>query len=146
VVIFWDTSALLPLLVKEPESERASALAKANQHVVVWWGTAIECASAIARREREGAFTSEASALARQVLRALQAHWSEILPTEDVRDHARRLLLRHPLRAADAFQLGAAMAWASAKPRKHVFATFDARLADAARKEGFNLALRSPAG
>jgi hypothetical protein len=47
--------------------------------------------------------------------------------------------LRHPLRAADALQLGAALRWAENNPRGHRFHTLDSRLTDAARREGFDL-------
>ncbi len=48
-----------------------------------------------------------------------------------------RLLRVHPLRAADAFQLAAAIAAADESPRSLPFVTFDSRLARAAEREGF---------
>jgi len=50
---------------------------------------------------------------------------------------AGRLLLSHPLSAADALQLAAALTWAGKQPREHAFVCLDRRLHDAARKEGF---------
>lgn len=139
-MIFWDTSALAPLLVVEGESGRCSRLAREEPGMTVWWGTSVECRSALARRVREGMSAGDA-ARTRDVLAALSRSWAEILPSDEVREHAGRLLDRHPLRAADALQLGAAMTWADARPRGHRFATLDARLAEAAVREGFALAL-----
>jgi predicted nucleic acid-binding protein len=43
----------------------------------------------------------------------------------------------HPLRAADALQLGAALFAADGDPQSLELVTLDRRLADAARREGF---------
>lgn len=140
MVSFWDTSAVVPLLVREAGSEAARSLADEST-ILVWWGTSTECLSAIARREREGSLSTQAAAQARERLRFLQEIWSEVIPTEAVRNYASKVLLRHPLRAADALQLGAALRWAEAEGQsdRHRFHTFDARLKEAARKEGFEI-------
>jgi uncharacterized protein len=136
MVIFWDTSAIVPLLVAEPTSSAVSRVARVS-NLLVWWGTAVECQSAIARREGEGTLTREGADQARQRLRVLRESWSEVTPSEQVRENAERVLLRHPLRAADALQLGAALRWAENNPKDHRFHTLDGRLSEAARKEGF---------
>ena len=43
---FWDSSALLPLLVDEPARERLIALLEEDAEVLAWWGTPVEIASA----------------------------------------------------------------------------------------------------
>ena len=43
----------------------------------------------------------------------------------------------HPLRTADALQLGAALVAADGDPQSLELVTLDRRLADAARREGF---------
>lgn len=146
MVNFWDTSAIAPLLVTEPASALVRAILKRDVAMLVWWVTPVECLSAIARREREGAFSVGEARQARSLLESLRVAWSEVLPTDPVRDHAARLLLRHPLRAADALQLAAAMTWASGEPRGQGFCTLDERLAEAARGEGFELRLPVEAG
>jgi predicted nucleic acid-binding protein len=108
---------------------------------LVWWATGTECLSAVARRERELVLTPADADDARKLLGMLNQSWNEILATETVRSHAARLLRRHPLRAADALQLAAALTWAQGRPTSHRVATFDPRLAAAARGEGFELAL-----
>ncbi len=138
MVVFWDTSAIVPLLVAESHSRAVREVARGSI-LLVWWGTPIECRSALARREREGQLTPKAADQARRRLRSLRDSWAEIVPSEQVRESAERVLLRHPLRAADALQLGAALRWAESKPRGHRFHTLDRRLAEAARREGFEL-------
>lgn len=124
------------MLVDEAETSRARTILEHDPEVLVWWGTAIECASAISRLERE---TNRTADDARAVLDVARSVWSEVLASEEVRNHAVRLLRRHPLRAADALQLGAALTWARGQPSTHGFATLDSRLRTAARGEGFVL-------
>lgn len=138
MVIFWDTSAIVPLLVAEPTSSAVAEVARVSRFLV-WWGTAVECLSAIARREGDRTLTREGGEQARQRLRVLRGSWSEINPSEQVRKNAERAVLRHSLRAADALQLGAALRWVENSPRGHLFHTLDGRLSEAARKEGFEL-------
>ena len=138
MVIFWDTSAVVPLLVAETSSPAIAEVARAST-LLVWWGTSVECLSAIARRERDASLTPAASDQARRRLQSLRESWNEVIPSEQVRENADRALLRHPLRAADALQLGAALRWAKNNPRGHHFHTLDGRLTEAARKEGFEL-------
>ena len=140
-MIFWDTSAIIPLLVDEPHTPVIRKLARSDPALVVWWGTKVECLSALARREREGTLAPRDADNARKVLSALHKTWAEVLATEEVRSHASRLRLRHPLRAADVLQLGAAMTWVRGRPEGQFIATFDDRLATASRGEGFSLAL-----
>lgn len=143
-MIFWDSSALVPLLVEEPASEAVCDVLRADPEILVWWASPVECLSALSRREREGQIDTSAADQARQALRALSPAWHEIVASEELREHASRLLLRHPLRSADALQLAAAMVWARGRPRAHGFCSLDCRLAEAARREGFHLLLASP--
>ena len=47
--------------------------------------------------------------------------------------------MAHPLRAADALQLAAALHWCQRRTTDRELATFDIRLRDASRKEGFTI-------
>jgi predicted nucleic acid-binding protein len=105
--------------------------------MLVWWGTSVECASALARREREGSLSDEDAMQAAEKLRGLALEWQEVLPVESVRTTAHRLLRLHPLRAADALQLAAASVTAEGDPSALPFVCLDERLAEAARREGF---------
>ena len=134
---FWDSSAIIPLCLKEKASEAVKGLMKDDEDIVVWWTTYIECLSALSRRQREGVLTSGDAAKARAVLSALAAAWSEVQPTELVRLRAERLLSIHPLRAADALQLAAALVWAQETPRGLDFVCLDQNLRESSLKEGF---------
>ncbi len=133
---FWDTSALVPLLAEEPSTETLRRL-YLESPAMAWWGTAVECASAIARLERDGALGPDAAAVCFERLDALQASWIEIEPVGEVREVARRMLRVHPLRAADALQLAAAVLAAERRPPSLPFVCLDGRLRAAAAREGF---------
>lgn len=105
--------------------------------MVVWWGTWTECVSACARLEREGRLTADGMALALGRLHALADHWIEVPAGAAVREQATRALRLHPLRAADALQLGAAIVAADHSPATMEFVTNDERLSLAAAREGF---------
>lgn len=136
---FWDSSAIIPLCLKEAASEILRRIAENDQEITVWWATPIECLSALARRRREGVFPVEAERNSREILFQLSAEWSEVLPTHFVRQRAERLIGIHPLRAADAFQLAAALIWAEENPHSLAFVCLDQNLGEAARKEGFTI-------
>jgi predicted nucleic acid-binding protein len=134
---FWDTSALMPLCVEETASERVTALLKEDPQVAVWWATPVECASALARLERRGSLDAVAAAQAFARLDRLAASWFQVEPIDEIRETARRLLRAHPLRAADALQIGAAYIVAERRPPTLALVTLDERVADVAAKEGF---------
>jgi hypothetical protein len=134
---FWDASAIVPLLVSETSSRSVQALAKQDSTMLVWWGSEVECASALARIERDGALEPRDAARVFERLRQLSGGWQEIEPSDVIRQAAIRFLRVHPLRAADALQLAAAYAAAEQRPASLDMVTLDERLAIAARKEGF---------
>ena len=136
---FWDTSALLPLLVDEPVRERLLSLLEEDSEVLAWWGTPVEIASALARREREELLTADHVTAALAAARALAEGWHEIVPSEAVRRTAERLLRTHPLRAADSLQLAAAVIAADHDPTSLEIVCLDERLNLAARREGFTV-------
>ena len=136
---FWDTSALLPLLVDEPARERLLGLLEEDSEVLAWWGTPVEIASAVARREREGLLTADEVAAALAGARVLADGWHEIVPSDAVRRTAERLLRTHPLHAADALQLAAALIAADHDPASLELVCMDERLKIAARREGFTV-------
>jgi hypothetical protein len=138
-VRFWDASAIVPLLVDEPTREALLALLEHDPVMLVWWATPVECASALARRERDGALALAEATDALDRLRSLGASWQEVLPSEAVRSVAQRLLRVHPLRAADSLQLAAAIVAAEGEPPTLEFVGLDSRLNDAATREGFRI-------
>jgi predicted nucleic acid-binding protein len=136
---FWDSSALLPLLVPEARSEVLVELMREDPAAAVWWSTPVECVAALARLEREGRLSDAGWGVARERLRAVVRGWTEVPPVERVRSQAMRMLRLHPLRAADALQLAAAVVLADFEPGALPFVTLDAQLAAAASREGFEV-------
>ncbi len=134
---FWDSSALVPLLLREEASSRMLELYREDPELLVWWGTPVERTSAMSRLEREGLLELSELEQAFRRLRELEAGWNEVLPTEEVREAARRFLRVHSLRAMDAFQLAAAFVASGGRPSRLAFVCLDARLGLAARREGF---------
>ena len=138
-VRFWDASAIIPLLADEPTREQLLELLEADPEVLAWWGTPVEIASALARREREQLLTADEVEAALESARALAESWHEIVPSATVRRTAERLLRVHALRAADSLQLAAALIAANHDPTTLEIVCLDARLATAARREGFKV-------
>jgi hypothetical protein len=134
---FWDASAIVPLLMMESTTDRLTALAAADPAMLVRWATEVECASAIARLEREGALEAPAVIEALERLKRVADGWHEVDPSDGVREAAVRFLRVHPLRAAAALQLAAAFVAAERRPPSLQLITLDERLSAAARKEGF---------
>jgi predicted nucleic acid-binding protein len=134
---FWDSSAVVPLIVAETTSGAMQLEFEGDPQLVVWWGTEVECVSAVARRERDGDLTG--TSLGNSLLRldALSTEWREIQPVKRVQQLATRLLRVHPVRAADALQLAAAIVASEDQPATLPFVTLDDRLAQAAEREGF---------
>lgn len=136
---FWDSSALVPLIVEEAASRRCRDLRRANPRVGVWTLTRTEVVSALRRREREGEIGKTVMTAALRRLSQLEQEWEEVEDVPSVRTRAEALLARHVLRAADALQLGAALLLVDDKPRRRPFVTLDDRLGAAAEAEGFDV-------
>jgi len=138
-VRFWDSSAVVPLLVPETASLSLQRLYAVDPVVVAWWATEIECTSAIARQQRLGRLSNEMAVDAFRRLSALQRGWHEVEPVDEVRESAKRFLRVHDLRTADALHLAAAFFVAEGRPSTVEFVCLDERLLTAARREGFLL-------
>jgi predicted nucleic acid-binding protein len=136
-VRFWDSSAIVPLLVAEPSSAVVMGVYEIDPEVVAWWATEAECVSALARLERDGSLSASSMTEGLRRLEGLASAWREVQPVTAVRQTAIRLLRVHPLRTADALQLGAAIVAAEDHPASLQLVTLDERLAQAAEREGF---------
>jgi uncharacterized protein len=134
---FWDASAVVALLVHEAATNAMISLAVEDPTMLVWWGTQVECVSAIARLERDAALDAATVAESLDRLSRLAEGWHEVDAGDGVREAAIRFLRVHALRAADAMQLAAAFVAAERRPPQLELVTLDERLAAAARKEGF---------
>lgn len=101
----------------------------------------VELVSALARRHREGSISAEAleSLLERSAEELASAVLVQL--NDAVLSRARALLLRHPLRSADAIQLGSCLELRDRLQQPVQFLAFDQRLNEAAAREGLRLAL-----
>lgn len=136
---FWDSSAVVPLLLQEASSRRLQTLLAEDHDMSVWWGTRIECTAAIARRERDETLGPEMVNRALQLLDEFVDGWTEIQPGDWVRHVAQRLLRVHALRASDALQLAAALAGTDRHAPLNEMVCLDQRLALAAQREGLRV-------
>jgi predicted nucleic acid-binding protein len=139
VVRFWDTSALIPLVVAERGTALAERLLRADPAVVVWTLTRVELLSALARRRREEPAAARRLLGAKREILSAWPRWSEVTAVEVVRRHAERVVDTHAIRAADALQIGAALVAAAEDPATLEFVTFDQPQAAAAEREGFQV-------
>ena len=136
---FWDSSAIVPLCNEEPASAVLISLLQTSSRMAVWWATSVEATSAIERKFRFGECTAQDKLTASLKLQQLAEFWIEVEPAENIRRRARFLLAAHPLRAADAMQLAAAIEWRGRESQATTFVCLDQRLREAAAKEGFKI-------
>jgi hypothetical protein len=139
MVRFWDSSALVPLIVAEAQTPRVERWLRDDPAVIVWMLTRVELRSALARRRRAEPKAAGRVAAARRDLMSAWEHWTEVTAIEIVRRHAERLVETHPLRAADALQVAAALVASEDLPASLTFVTLDRHQAEAAEREGFSV-------
>ena len=134
---FWDTSAIVPLLVEQASTTKMAGLGEGRSVAdrMVGHGRRM-CLCTCPPRTAGGArWPSCKSAFER--LAQWTASWQEVESSDLVRETAIRLLRVHALRAADSLQLAAAFVAAEGRPPTLELVTLDDRLALAAQKEGF---------
>ncbi|HVS21497.1 MAG TPA: PIN domain-containing protein [Pyrinomonadaceae bacterium] len=136
---FWDTSGLIPLLCFQPQSAKSRQAARVYSRQVVWWATIVEAVGSLSRGLRRGHLSRVETNQAFARLEYMRRHWNEQQPNDHLREQAQRLLRTHDLRAADAMQLAAALAWCSHRPRGRCFIGADNKLSEAAEAEGFTV-------
>ena len=140
---YWDASGIVPLLVRQARTREMERILQADPAMVTWWGTPLECLSALMRLAREGRLTADAVRDAERRLHELRNGCDEIMPSEACRRMAERMLRVHALRAADALQLAAALVASDQDPSRLEVVCLDQRMSEAGRKEGFMLAVRA---
>lgn len=136
---FWDSSAVVPLVVQQAASSQADPWFAKDPALVLWTFTPVEVVSGLHRLLREGAVKDDDVRAAENRLQEIVAAAHVVVGVEPVKATAVRLLRVHPLRAADALQLAAALCWARNDPRGRELVTWDERLARAAIREGFSV-------
>ncbi len=137
--IFFDTSALAKRYVIETGSSwvRAWMLPRKGHIIIVSAITNVEMTSLVMRREREQSVTpAERIRILNNFLRHLDERYQVIELNDTLFDEARRLLIKHPLRALDALQLASALQAAKILNIQPVFISADTRLLTVAAAEG----------
>jgi predicted nucleic acid-binding protein len=138
-MMFWDTSALVPLIVDEPTSPAMRKLIAADGDAVVWMLTSVELLSVCGRLGRTSAGLEDILPAIRRDALEMCARCVTVTHVAEVRRRAERLVGVHPLAAADALQLGAALLVAGDRPESLEFVTLDRVLARAATLEGLRV-------
>ena len=136
---YWDASALVPLIVAEPDSESVRTWLSEDDHIVTWVWTRTEIIGAIERRTREGSLSRLQRRDVLERFNAFADSWDEVTEVLAVRSRANALLARHPLRAADAGQLGAALLVQEQLAGPLTFVCLDQRLSSAAELESLQV-------
>ena len=136
---YWDSSALVRSLLPEPSTGIVRRWLAEDGHVATWVWTRPEIIGAIERRLRQGSLSREGLRATRHRLDSLASQWDEITDVLAVRSQAELLLARHPLRAADAGQLGAALLVQSQISDRLTFVCLDQNLSLAAEREGLRV-------
>lgn len=136
---YWDASAIVPLVIAESTSDTVRGWLREDADLVTWAWTRVELASAVERRARQGRLDRTERRACLDRFAELGRAWDEVVDLHSVRSHALALLARHPLRAADAAQLGAALVVAEGDPSSLDFVCLDEQLALAADREGLRV-------
>ena len=127
------------MIVAEPGSDRVRGWLSEDDHIVTWVWTRTEITGAIERRTREGLLSRRQRREVLDRLAALAGRWDEVTDVLAVRSRADALLARHPLRVADAGQLGAALLVQEQLAGSLTFVCRDQRLLSAADLEGLRI-------
>lgn len=136
---FWDTSALVPLVVDEPTTPAIRDLLSRDRDVVVWMLTGVELLSMLGRLGRIAPELGDVLPGIRLDAIDVFRRWTTVTHVEGVLRRAERLVGVHPLSAADAMQLGAALIAAGDRAETLSLVTLDRNLARAAQLEGFRV-------
>jgi len=135
VTRFFDTSAVVAAYAEEERSDRTRSLLSEGG-VAVSRLIEVETVSALARLTREASISEAQRDEAVAAFLADLGGWDVVEVVPDVTAQARALLLRHPLRAADALQLSSALVLQSRLGAPlNAFVAFDLRIVEAARAE-----------
>ncbi len=134
---FWDSSAIVPLVVNEKETDYCLKTLSHDQEMLIWCLSRLEVMSALCRQVRDKTISDTEFQKAKTRMNDLIERAYEVKAIEKVKQRALRLLEVHPLRAADACQLASALVASQEDPGRLTIVCFDQRLMKAAIKEGF---------
>ena len=136
MTLYVDTSALVKLYVDEEGAEAVRSAVERTDVVVTSAIAYVEARAAFARRRHEGGLSASSH---RRTTRALDHDWPRYLTIEvatSIIREAARLTDTHRLRAYDAVHLASAVTAHRRLVGPFVFASWDASLEKAAKREG----------
>ncbi len=136
---FWDSSAIVPLLIEEETTDYCLQVLADDPKMLSWCLSKLEVISALCRSLRDGVIDAGDFEKAKKRLSRILGKAAEITAVDRVRSRALRLLEVHPLRAAGACQLGAALVSSREDPERFAIICFDRGLQSAAAREGFTV-------
>jgi predicted nucleic acid-binding protein len=132
--VYFDSSALVKLVVTEPDSDIADSLWNGCDVAFASRLAHPEVCAALASAERDGRLDVAAARIARRHWAGLGSALRPIELSEHVERRAGELARRHALRGADAVHLASVLALRS---RDVIVATWDRRLHTSAAASGF---------
>lgn len=133
MIAYFDTSALISLVIDEPGSERASEVWRSSSRQVTCRLTFVESHAALAQAFQQGRLTARAH---RQAIHLVEALFEQLLVVEidsDLVQRASTLAFELELRGYDAVHAAAAELIEGDAPASTVLATGDDALLAAAR-------------
>ena len=138
MIAYFETSALVKLLVAEPETPAAEVLWDEAAGLVTSLLTYAECRAALAAAARAGRLTRSGLRAARAELERRWRQFVRVEVGESVARAAGDLAEHHALRAYDAVHLASALE--AARGGSLLFVSFDQTLLGAARGSGLAVA------
>jgi predicted nucleic acid-binding protein len=133
MILFCDTSALIKLLIDEPESDQMQQASSNAEAIAVCRITWAEAMAAMARRQREDPMSGDDIDLARG---RLTQNWNDLTIVEvsqSLVETAGRFADGFALRGYDSVQLAAAHELRKSTEQTLTFVSFDRRLRQAAQ-------------
>ncbi len=133
MIAYFDTSAIIPLIINEPSSDRCNRVWNESSRVVSVRLLYPEVRAALAKAERMGRLSATQRAAAFVELETIITEVDHVEVTEALAHRAGELAQAHGLRGYDAVHLAAASAVADSDV---VLVTGDADMANAANSIG----------
>lgn len=138
MIAYFDTSAIIPLIINEPSSDRCNRVWDESSRVVSVRLLYPEARAALAKAERMGRLSATQRDAAVVELETIIAQVDHIEVTETLAHRAGELAQAHGLRGYDAVHLAAALAVADSDV---VLVTGDSDLAEAANSIGIAVSI-----
>lgn len=133
MLLFCDTSALIKLLIDEPDSAQVHKASERAELIAACRITWAEAMAAMARRQRDDPTSADDIESARQRLSRLWPAFTILEVSQHLVEVAGRFADGFALRGYDSVQLAAAHALHAASQQPVTFACFDRRLNQAAQ-------------